>query len=101
VKDIVRKLCSTLLLSILLIKVSAFHAYEHSDVSNEEVEKCDLCVLILSSQQSETLPVVSMQIEDGSVLAVFDEPLCALAADGDFTRLMENSLFSRPPPQFI
>ena len=44
-----------LLISLLLINVSAFHMYEHAEPIDDANEHCELCVLTIEGQEIEGL----------------------------------------------
>ncbi|WP_394749352.1 hypothetical protein [Spongiimicrobium salis] len=95
-KNFLQHFGTLLLISLLLIKSSAFHVYEHEETSDDS-NHCELCVLTLDSQQAEVLvPAVAIANET----PVYKE----LSLNEDFESInYKNSdnwstLLSRPPP---
>ncbi|MDC6364577.1 MULTISPECIES: hypothetical protein [Flavobacteriaceae] len=82
--------------SLMLIKVSGFHAYAHHDEDSDAIENCDICDLALENQTLDFhVPHNSYEIADTEFSIKY------LKTPKD-EQLKEQSfhyyLFSRPPP---
>ena len=99
-KNILEYIGTVLFIGLMLVKISAFHVYEHHDSVYGQHTQCELCVLTMESQQGETLMTptaivaVDLNIPDyNSDITPFDLPV--------ITDPLKTTLFSRPPPSFI
>ena len=63
-KEIMKHSVSILLVGLLLIKISAFHVYDHHDTEDPPGNQCELCILILDGQPSEALYTPALAISE-------------------------------------
>lgn len=99
-KDFLGRLGALLLFSLLLVKISAFHIYEHHDTLDGNAKHCEICLLTLEGQQLEgTIPAAITF--DGTRLLVSYEPQTVYYSRHDTDALRKGELFSRPPPQLM
>ncbi|UII81319.1 hypothetical protein [Flagellimonas sp. CMM7] len=96
-KEILRRCFAFLLIGLLLIKVSAFHVYEHQNNLDNPLEHCEHCLLAFDGQQFEGL------IPSNPVPQKFLTPVISkqkiVSSKFSFTNTAKLvSLFSRPPP---
>ncbi|MEW2921998.1 hypothetical protein AB1A65_11055 [Muricauda sp. ANG21] len=85
------------ILTLMLVKVSAFHIYSHQDCDSDTIENCNDCYLALVSQASDfdapedIQVVVNLYFTDNaqqlSIVEQFNGQSCNLF------------YFSRPPPR--
>lgn len=96
-KNVLKQLGIVLFVSILLIKLSAFHIYEHHDTIDEQEMQCELCFLVFESQHSEGLQPIIPIIEDSTLRLSSESKIIELNFQ-PVPNLHRAALFSRPPP---
>ncbi|MEP3210814.1 MAG: hypothetical protein ABJN95_16550 [Maribacter sp.] len=97
-KKILERFSAVLLIGLLLIKVSAFHVYEHHDSLDDSNDHCELCVLTIEGQQSESLtPPLTVVVH--SPLQFPSLPKIHSLEEGYVQTIVKGNLFARPPPQ--
>jgi len=91
-------LFSFVLFSLILVKVSAFHVYFHSEDSNVSIENCTTCDLAIENQQAQSAEI---KLLEEAIMINFD----FLSKDDHFIAvdwIAENELTyyhqNRPPP---
>lgn len=91
-------LFSFLLLTLMIVKVSAFHTYFHSDDSNTSIENCNTCDIAIENQQAQ---FAEIELFDHTVITNFDFTTkedhfiaVLLIADNEPSYYFQN----RPPP---
>lgn len=97
-KEILIRLSAILLIGLLLVKISAFHVYEHHDSVGESKEPCERCVLIIEGQQLESLTPSTTVVECATLQIPSQHNISSLA-EGHMLAVEEGILFSRPPPR--
>jgi hypothetical protein len=90
------KYFSLLLVAILLIKVSAFHAYEDHDPL-EDQGHCELCLIAIEGQQLEGMDPPTVLVPSTSITP-FIRPVRRSVQPAHEQRCGVSKLFSRPPP---
>lgn len=86
-----------LLISLLLLKVSAFHVYEHHNESVEHEHQCELCFIAFISQQVDILVFDTYFVQIEFEPPEFTEQINI--TDLSFpSGFWQSSLLSRPPP---
>ncbi|MEM9076191.1 MAG: hypothetical protein AAGC43_04085 [Bacteroidota bacterium] len=96
-KVVIKHIGAFLLIGLLLIKVSAFHVYEHHDEPDEHEHQCELCFLTFISQQVDILVFDTNFIQIGFELPEFTEPINITDLSFPFG-FWPSGLLSRPPP---
>ncbi|MEM9647150.1 MAG: hypothetical protein AAF969_01625 [Bacteroidota bacterium] len=96
-KEILRGCLSFLLIGLLLIKISAFHVYEHEDKLDDSTEHCEHCLLVLDGPQSEGLMPTKLMSEKTMEPVLYQDQIIPSGISGENTTRL-TILFSRPPP---
>ncbi|WP_139063719.1 hypothetical protein [Flagellimonas eckloniae] len=93
----IKHLGSFLLITLILIKVSAFHVYEHHDDHEDKTGSCEFCLFAIDSQQSDLLLQASAVIKVPNELSAYKP--CIISQDFQISRVScRSNLFYRPPP---
>ncbi|MEM9361842.1 MAG: hypothetical protein AAGA43_04355 [Bacteroidota bacterium] len=87
-------------IGLLLIKTSAFHVHDHDDTTEEHENPCELCVLLIASQQSDTLILIFDYIQEKPVRPNTQVKVSTIDYR-DIRTPLSTYLFSRPPPEFV
>ncbi|WP_435622831.1 hypothetical protein [Flagellimonas sp.] len=97
----IKHIGTLLFTGLLLLKVSAFHVYEHhdkhEDKTHEHENECELCFLTFFFQQSDILTADFDSIQTKVVSPVFQDPIITLDSLV-LSGLWETYFLSRPPP---
>ncbi|WP_147415999.1 hypothetical protein [Ulvibacterium marinum] len=88
------------LVGMLFAKITAFHVYEHHDVENDTVDQCELCILAIDNQQSETTSFSFVALDQPSFLWDYEPRVFFSSIQIPKTQL-ESHHCSRPPPSVI
>ena len=93
----IKHISALLLISLLLLKVSAFHVYEHHNELTEHEHQCELCFITFVSQQVDILVFDTNFISIDFEPPEFKEQINStdLSSPSGF---WQSSLLSRPPP---
>jgi len=81
---------------LLLTKVSAFHVYEHH-TDNEHEDQCELCLLLIDSQQAETL-TTPLTFSEEKFVPTRPQSKILIPDFQVISDVSKTDLFSRPPP---
>ncbi len=65
-------LFTALLCTLMLVKVSALHAYFHTDNCDDSIENCAACDLAIESQQAQ---FIDIDVISEAVIRNFDLPI--------------------------
>ena len=85
--------------SLMLIKVSGFHAYTHHDEDSEAIENCDICDLAIENQTLDFhVPDNFCEIADTEFSIKY---LKTLKDEHLEEQSFHYYLFSRPPPHSV
>jgi len=88
-----------LFVSLMFIKVSAFHVYVHGDAKTDSIENCTICNLAVENQGLEMQFTVGVPTVGPPQILV--SPL-KIGVNQQFKTVRFNfSLFSRPPPHSL
>ena len=99
-KSVLKYLGAVFFISLMLLKASAFHVYEHHITSDGEESQCELCVLTIDSQQAETLVADSYDQNENTTLPSYEPKIFTF--DLEVIRgPLKTELFSRPPPTIL
>jgi hypothetical protein len=52
-KVLLKKIWAPFLIAVLLLKISAFHVYEHQDSTSDGSSHCELCIISVNSPNAE------------------------------------------------
>lgn len=86
------------LIGLLLIKVSAFHVYEYHDSLDDSDDHCELCVLTIEGQQSESF-IPPLTVVDCPILRLPSQHKIYSFEKGYANAIAKGNLLARPPPQ--
>ncbi len=86
-----------LFIGLLLIKISAFHVYEHHHAEEEHEEPCELCLLSIDLQQADVLEIWFHG--NWEITLPTQYPIKIEFADSQAqSGVLKTDLVSRPPP---
>jgi hypothetical protein len=90
-------ICSGLLfVGLIIVKTAAFHVYSHENEGHEEETSCEICLLVLDSQQNDASLTPTIQFEANLFLPNGDEKLFLTSLN--YTFRIKGYIFTRPPP---
>ncbi|WP_422080611.1 hypothetical protein [Ulvibacterium sp.] len=88
------------LVGMLFAKISAFHVYEHHNAEDNEVGQCELCILAIDNQQTETATFSFGEFNEPNSFGDYGPGLFFTSVQIPKIQL-ESHHCSRPPPSFI
>ena len=96
-KDFFARFISILFVGLVLIKVSAFHVYEHFDSLDGSHEDCELCIFAIEGQQFESSLFPIAEIEQ--ILSIIaSRPKITYVVQEHVVLIKKGILLLRPPP---
>ena len=99
-KEFLKHFGTVLFVSLLMVKASSFHIYDHHDELNGQENQCEFCLLVIDSQQSEIVDF-STEIQDLNISTpVRQEEIILVSVDVHFN-LYRTDTLPRPPPSNI
>lgn len=96
-KEVIGRCFAMLLIGLLLIKVSAFHIYEHQNALDSSASHCEQCVVAIYGQQSEA-QITSFPVPEALPKIIRYKDII-ISRDNALTHNIAFIVpFSRPPP---
>lgn len=96
-KEIFGRFFAIFLICLLLVKVSAFHIYEHHNAPDDSNKQCELCILTIDGQQFEGIVPLPSVIECPS-LTLHSRSTTFSFGESHANTFYKGTLYSRPPP---
>ena len=87
-------------IGLLLVKTFAFHVHHHDHTDGEHESPCELCLLLIVSQQSDSLTFTFDYIQEKYILP--NDQIKIVSTDHQVVLgPLTTYLFSRPPPHLL
>jgi len=96
-KVLLKKIWAPLLIAVLLLKISAFHVYEHQDSTSDESSHCELCIISVNSPNAEGTFTESFEVKRPFIEVPEKTQISSWNADKSDS-LEELIHCTRPPP---
>ena len=99
-KEMLGRFFAILLISLLLVKISAFHVYEHHDELDDSNTHCELCVLTIAGQQFDAIIASPIVIVNNPLIIPSKSGVTSFGSDF-IDSFYHHTFFSRPPPHIL